>query len=78
MGLKKSLSTDDAGYGSLRFTKLDKIVPVKARWYRKMPYNTGVTDPLLPVWFEEGDIVRIQVASAKLRLYIHVYPEYWR
>jgi hypothetical protein len=64
--------------GSLRFTKLDKVVPAKAKWYRNMPYSTGVTDPLLSAWFEEGDIVRIQVASAKLRSYIHVYPEYWR
>lgn len=64
--------------GSLRFTKLDKIVPAKAKWYRNMPFCTGVTDPLIPDWFKEGDVIRIQVASAKLRPFIHVYPEYWK
>jgi len=64
--------------GSTRFGGLDKIVPSEARWYRSMPATTGVTDPLLAEWFEEGDIVRLEVTPEKVREIIRAFPDLWK
>ena len=62
--------------GSQRFFGLDKIVPKTEKRRVALPMTAGFTDMIVCTWFEEGDVIRIQIPSSRFRAWMHLWREF--